>query len=128
MDRIMLNLRPELTNNQKVFDAVCQHLANQKRRAVDSDSNCEYETEDGERCAIGGILADGDAHRANGVGLVRGTWFNIPEGVSLDLLRWLQYAHDTSETLLDLHNRLTRSARSYNLDGSQIATITEWTA
>ena len=124
----MLNLRPELTNNQQVFDAVCQHLAAQKRKAVGSGGNCMYQTRDGLRCAIGGILADGDARRATGLLSVDDTWLTIPEDVSLDLLGWLQYTHDSAITLYDLHEHLTKIARSNNLDGSQVATITEWTA
>ena len=124
----MLNLRPDLTTNQQVFDAVCQHLAAQKRRAVAADGYCEYQTRDGLRCAIGGILADGHARRAIGFRSVGYEWLNIPEGVTLGLLGQLQLAHDLSETLTDLDHRLTETATLYHLDGSHVATITEWTA
>ena len=128
MDRIMLNLRPELTTNQQVFDAVCQHLAAQKRRAVAADGMYKYETATGLRCAIGGILADGDARRAAGFGIVDDAWLTIPEDVSLCVLSSLQSAHDSSRTLTDLHTRLTGIATVNNLDASQADTITEWTA
>lgn len=42
---------------QEIYDTVCAHLAQQKRRAFENGS-CRYRTSDGLKCAIGCLIPD----------------------------------------------------------------------
>ncbi len=46
-------------SNQDLFDKIVAHLRSMTERSVDSNSgNCRYRGDNGNRCAIGGIIKD----------------------------------------------------------------------
>lgn len=42
---------------QEIFDKVSVHLLKQNRRAVDERGHCEYLAQNGDKCAIGALIA-----------------------------------------------------------------------
>lgn len=91
--------------NQEAFDAAYKHLLTQNEKAVALNRGCVYETPEGLRCAVGGVLPP-DVRKAimakgmNGQG-ARAVMANVPEaaaaleGVSAELLSNLQSVHDS---------------------------------
>lgn len=88
------DIKLKVKTNQQAFDRVCRNLAKMSKRAYD-DGACQYLTDEGERCAIGGLLS------RRGCKKIRGSiQFRIKDGivdpgdVSAELLTDLQTAHD----------------------------------
>lgn len=92
-------------NQQKVFDAVAQHLLEQRAKAVDDLGQCRYRAPDGRRCAIGSLVSDtaysplmegrGAGHQIV-VSVLEASGYAIrgPAGVEEGFLRDLQDIHD----------------------------------
>ena len=113
---------------QEVFDHVCEHLAQQKRRAVDDAGSCVYRAEDGLKCAIGCFIPDNKYAK-----LMEGKAIHILElegrfNSNLDIvfLSQLQVAHDTSYSSARLKDHLRSIAYTYGLNKAKIDLITEW--
>jgi len=120
-----MRLYAHIKTDQQAFDAVCKHLAKQKRQAL-HNLKCDYLTTDGERCAIGGIMPLDSARLARDDG---GEVGDLPLSlgeVSVDLLRRLQLAHDDDTNLEGLQNELRLTARNFGLSADAVDLITEW--
>ena len=119
---------------QEIFDKVCEHLSEQKRRAMNFDGiSCAYLTEGGLKCAVGCLFTEGELEtygKSNfGIlNLMRGE-SPVPslEGVDLLFLTLLQHIHDnTEEGPKQLRDKLKGLSLRRDLDSSKIDLIQEW--
>lgn len=114
-------------NHQELFNRVCSHLAQQGRPARDSKGNCFYRMLDNLTllaCAFGCLYPDevyDPSFEGKGIALLP-----FKYDVETGFLKYLQDVHDRSSTLLDLKNKLSAIAYSYNLDGSLVESIDRW--
>lgn len=126
--------------NQEIYDKVCKHLAQQKRRAVDSTFGlCRYRL--GElKCAVGALIPDecySEDFEELAVSEVPGIIDAIfgdtsPDEMVMRLLRDLQTVHDCAvrlgkfDNMEKLHNEFKRIAAYYKLQAGAELEITEW--
>lgn len=140
MSTKVVHLYKNITTNQEAFDGVVRHMAKQKKRAFENGCKyigCKYITQDGLRCAIGGIMpieAAKRLERQGGEGIenayAEGA-IDLPEEVALDLLAELQVIHDDQRcdgvnAAEQLRADLNHVAEQWGLDNSLVETITEW--
>jgi hypothetical protein len=118
------------TTKQELFDHVCRHLAEQKRRCIGKDiRECLYRCED-LACAIGSCIADSDYDPKmddgnHGASDIIEHWF--PTAWKLEVLAGqLQRDHDESKTSEVLRDRLKMTASNNNLNPKDADLITEW--
>jgi hypothetical protein len=100
-----------VNTNQEAFDAVARQLATQKGQAFDENrGSCLYVTEDGRRCAIGGLMNATDDEifeELDRRGLESDVYGLASEGqldagdISETLLSRLQFTHDASDNWQD---------------------------
>ena len=123
------NLLVKETTKQELFDHVCKHLGKQKTRAMNGDE-CAYRTDE-LQCAIGACFSDEhyelamDSSMETSASTIIEKYFNEATHLS-DLADGLQMAHDLSETLDKLHERLILVANTHQLDITEIDKIKEW--
>ena len=104
-------MKPDPTNNQQVFDFIVTKLAVQRRAAV-TNGACKYRGDDGCKCAVGWLMSDsqydstwdefGDPIYSGRVGTEvnpdgPATMLRA-RGYDLELLGYLQQAHDSAES------------------------------
>lgn len=121
---------------QEIYDTVCAHLAQQKRRAFENGS-CRYRTSDGLKCAIGCLIPDDlydprmDSVAGNYASRLLSEFPRIGElfaGIRPNFLDCLQQAHDTQfiPSHLILQQRLAQLASHFGLRPGAEEAITEW--
>lgn len=123
---------------QDAFDRVCDHLAQQKRRAYgpspgSSYSGCRYSMEDGRCCAVGALMTPEDRHNHRDSQL---SAYQLHPGVvtrmGLDpredrvFLNRLQTIHDVCTCVESLRRDLRCFADAYGLDPARVDKIQEW--
>lgn len=130
---------------QDIFDRVCDHLAEQKGRAIAGDGFCQYRAPNGLKCAVGALIPDhlydprmdapydvGDEPWDYGGG-VMSIANGIRDGVYSPELRWiieqemllsdLQSVHDVSdnwESSGAMRGALANVARMHDLNADKI--------
>lgn len=128
---------------QEIFDAVCDHLAKQKKRAAREHGGCYYRTPDGLKCAVGCLIPDElydrrmDSFYDDDEDNYAGNFHQVADGIRIGIyskdLRWmldhinllcdLQSVHDDGMRWTDeseMRHGLRRVARMYDLDDSKI--------
>jgi len=109
---------------QMIFDKVCAHLAQQKKRSI-FGSQCAYRGENGMKCAVGALLPDDmcreEMEGTGAVLLCRQIGWLIPYAGLLDEL---QDVHDFAGHCIKA--QLKDLAYSYRLNPNAITLITEW--
>lgn len=119
-------------DKQEFFDRTCEHLALQKRRAVDSSYLCLYRAPGGLSCAIGAHIPDGmpglrreENEPVNMAVQRHPSWLKyIP---CVRLASRLQIAHDKWRGAPQgLIEDLKRVADEFNLDPAAVEYIEEW--
>jgi hypothetical protein len=106
---------------QEIFEKVARHLLTQNAKAVRGIACC-YRTADGKACAVGCLLTNEQAARADQeflcvAQLARAKM--VPADM-VSLLEALQYVHDAREPA-EWPDRLRDTAKRFNLDASAVA-------
>lgn len=108
-----------MPSKQETFDAVARHLLTQGRAAVagpipegdDSVGACQYLARNGDKCAVGCLIPDGDYHaRFEGSAIEQ----DGSTGISV-LMDRLGHNLELLEQLQDLHDRLDPAAWAASL-------------
>ncbi len=114
---------------QELFNKVCTHLAQQKKRALDVAKNCRYRTKDGLKCAIGCLIAD-DRYMPElehfSIRQLRDAGIVGTKDIDITFLASLQSAHDHNAILWYLKEELKAIAEDYHLNAKSIDLITDW--
>ena len=121
---------------QEIYDKVCAHMAQQKRKSIAEmpygDPGCAYRGDDGRRCNAGLLIADEHyTRKIEGKNLVDELVCGalVASGVPfkcLNLISALQAVHDQSKTAQDAREMLGEYARHYNITPGAEQAITEW--
>jgi hypothetical protein len=128
-------------SGQRIFEAVLEHLAEQKHQSLDdAGENCQYRGVGGNMCAVGALIDDEDYRsewddRMNPFGITK-LLQAIESGVYGDHLKWmlgheqllgdLQFLHDivdnweSKQAMLDA--AMTVASR-YRLDTSRVSEL-----
>lgn len=111
-----------MISNQAFFNKVKKHLLTQMRKCRDKNSNCVYLKENGDRCAIGGVLpkkilakiiaADMNTHAIIDILKIPGVRDHLP--VDLDIVDTLQAIHDNYPSS-EWRDKLTKMAKTHGL-------------
>lgn len=129
-------------DKQEIYDKVCAHMAQQKRRAQftrdNGNTDCAYRLPDGRKCAIGALIPDElyvpemDSPKDNKPTAIRPICERYPRVEELlgkqniPLCSELQEAHDCSNTPLKLRERLMYVADRYSITPGAEQAITQW--
>lgn len=134
--------------NQEAFDAVCEHLAQQKTQSlVLMEGHCAYRGDNGGKCAIGALIPDSEYNTTMECTSAAGLFsINTSDGrvlsyyqkfgghstklagVYLPLLSDLQRCHDQgANSAEELFRSLRIVANRYNLSAEKAEMITHWT-
>ena len=139
----------DLDDLQAVFNEVCHHLSQQGKRAWnDVRGTCQYTTDDGLHCAVGGILQPWAQQLLLAQGRNQSALRSIinPDAISENasmLLTRLQGAHDyehgegeddpeerpehdADDGAKNLRDSLRRVAEQFDLDDNAVNNITNW--
>lgn len=127
---------------QAMFDRVCRHMANQKRRSVvlyrelPTLARCAYRGEDGRKCNAGALVPDDmylpvmdttDQGSDLRTTARRFPWIERLFGPHLGFVSLLQLVHDTSIDAQQARQSLIELAAQNGLDPSSAQLVTEWT-